>query len=78
MGPLAQAPLRSRSPDRCVLRWQDSTHPVDWSRLGHQVGQPYSGSDRVSEALLLRYQRSRSATRIITAVFAPSNRGLPL
>jgi hypothetical protein len=38
------------------------------------MGQPYSGSDRVSEVLLLRYQRELGATRIITAVFTLGER----
>ena len=52
MGPLAQAPLRSRKPNRCVQN-RDSPGTVDGSLKGHRTrAWPIGGSDRTGESLL--------------------------
>src|SRR5215207_7357040 len=64
---LAQVPLRSRSPNRCVR----CAGPRSPGRLitskAPNRGRPICGSDRASETLNVPYQREEHAARIITA-----------
>ncbi len=77
IGPFAQAPLRSRSPNRCVRR----TGPRSPGRLitsKAPTGRPICGSDRVSETLHAPYQREEHAARIITDDLRLSKKGRPI
>lgn len=51
MGPLTQAPLRSRSRDRCVYG-QDVIHPADWSLQRHLSGPAGVHAQRLRAALV--------------------------
>lgn len=68
---LAQAPLRSRSPNRCVR----CAGPRSPGRLitskAPNRGRPICGSDRVSEALHVPYQRDNRARGSSLPICAP-------
>ena len=68
MGPLSQAPLRSRSPNGECTGSASLTRPTDHFQGTPEEGQPLGGSDRMSEALPTHYQASNTHPNILTAV----------